>query len=88
MCAIPTEEKQLRARLWWAVYTEDKWLSLLMGRPPYISDNEWDVALLEESDFSIPVSVPFADVTHADLMRSFRDMARLSVIASSVQVSF
>ncbi|ENH69263.1 Urease [Fusarium oxysporum f. sp. cubense race 1] len=88
MCAIPTEEKQLRARLWWALYTEDKWLSLLMGRPPYISEDEWDVSPLEESDFSVPISVPFADVTHAELTRPFRDMSRLSAIASLVQSSF
>lgn len=88
MCAIPTEEKQLRARLWWALYTEDKWLSLLMGRPPYISHNEWDVAQLEETDFSIPSSIPFTDVSHAESTRPFRDIARLSVIASSVQASF
>ncbi|KAF5650937.1 urea amidohydrolase (urease) alpha subunit [Fusarium sp. NRRL 25303] len=88
MCAIPTEEKQLRARLWWALYTEDKWLSLLMGRPPYISHNEWDVAQLEETDFSIPSNIPFTDVSHAELTRPFRDIARLSVIASSVQASF
>ncbi|EMT69639.1 Urease [Fusarium odoratissimum] len=88
MCAIPTEEKQLRARLWWALYTEDKWLSLLMGRPPYISEDEWDVSPLEESDFSVPISVPFADVIHAELTRPFRDMSRLSAIASLVQSSF
>ncbi|RKK41474.1 hypothetical protein BFJ66_g10972 [Fusarium oxysporum f. sp. cepae] len=88
MCAIPTEEKQLRARLWWALYTEDKWISLLMGRPPYISEDEWDVSPLEESDFSVPISVPFADITHAELARPFRDMSRLSAIASLVQSSF
>ncbi|KAM5364173.1 hypothetical protein ACJA88_013127 [Fusarium oxysporum] len=88
MCAIPTEEKQLRARLWWALYTEDKWISLLMGRPPYISEDEWDVSPLEESDFSVPISVPFADITHAELTRPFRDMSRLSAIASLVQSSF
>jgi hypothetical protein len=70
------------------LYTEDKWLSLLMGRPPYISEDEWDVSPLEESDFSVPISVPFADVTHAELTRPFRDMSRLSAIASLVQSSF
>lgn len=76
MCAIPTEEKQLRARLWWALYTEDKWLSLLMGRPPYISHSEWDVAQLEETNLSIPGSIPFTDVSHAKLTRPLRNMAR------------
>ncbi|XEV01275.1 hypothetical protein FSHL1_006562 [Fusarium sambucinum] len=88
MCAVPAEEKQLRARLWWALYTEDKWLSLLMGRPPYISEDEWDVGELEENDFTIPLITPCTDTGHAELTRPFRDMARLSVIARSVQSSF
>ncbi|KAI8649061.1 hypothetical protein NCS55_01479600 [Fusarium keratoplasticum] len=88
MCAIPTEEKQIRARLWWALYTEDKLLSLLMGRPSYISEAEWDVGELDESDFSVPASIPLTDLSHAKLTGPFRDMVRLSVIANSVQSSF
>ncbi|KAF5228104.1 hypothetical protein FAUST_11324 [Fusarium austroamericanum] len=87
MCAIPAEEKQLRTRLWWALYIEDSWLSLLMGRPPYISDDEWDVGELDGTDFAIPTSIPCTDVGHAEITRPFRDMARLSVIAHSVQSS-
>ncbi|RGP60881.1 hypothetical protein FSPOR_10382 [Fusarium sporotrichioides] len=88
MCAIPTEEKELRARLWWALYIEDSWLSLLMGRPPYISENEWDVGELDDNDFTTPNSVPCTDTAHVELAKPFRDMARLSVIAHSVQSSF
>ncbi|CAF3618896.1 unnamed protein product [Fusarium graminearum] len=87
MCAIPAEEKQMRARLWWALYIEDSWLSLLMGRPPYISDDEWDVGELDDTDFAIPTSIPCTNVGHAEITRPFRDMARLSVIAHSVQSS-
>ncbi|QPC69155.1 hypothetical protein HYE67_011386 [Fusarium culmorum] len=87
MCAIPAEEKQLRARLWWALYVEGSWLSLLMGRPPYISDDEWDVGELDDTDFAIPTSIPCTDIGHAEVTRPFRDMARLSVIAQSVQSS-
>ena len=88
MCAIPAEEKQIRVRLWWAIYIEDKWLSLLMGRPPYICAAEWDVGELTESEFTVPPTVPLADILHADLTRPFRDMARLSTIADTVQSSF
>lgn len=88
ICAIPTEEKQIRHRLWWALYIEDKWVSLLMGRPSYIYDAEWDVGELGESDFTTPMNIPLTDVSHADFTRPFRDMSRLSVIASSVQSSF
>ncbi|KAL1839806.1 hypothetical protein VTK73DRAFT_3912 [Phialemonium thermophilum] len=48
---IPAWEKRLRRRLWWAVYLEDKWTSLLLGRPPIIRPDEWDVLDLDEGDF-------------------------------------
>jgi hypothetical protein len=47
---IPAWEKRLRRRLWWAVYLEDKWTSLLLGRPPIIHPDEWDIWDLEDSD--------------------------------------
>jgi hypothetical protein len=53
MWGIPAWEKRLRRRLWWAVYAEDKWRSLLMGRPPYIHPAEWDVSDLDEGDFLV-----------------------------------
>ncbi|OJJ88404.1 Zn(II)2Cys6 transcription factor [Aspergillus glaucus CBS 516.65] len=48
---LPAWEKRLRRRLWWAIYSEDKWRSLLMGRPPYIRHDEWDVTDLDDQDF-------------------------------------
>ena len=45
MWGIPAWEKRLRRRLWWAVYAEDKWRSLLLGRPPYIHAGEWDIVM-------------------------------------------
>ncbi|KAL2834573.1 hypothetical protein BJY01DRAFT_239150 [Aspergillus pseudoustus] len=48
---MPLWERRLRRRLWWAIYSEDKWRALLFGRPPYIRLDEWDVTDLDESDF-------------------------------------
>ncbi|CBF83901.1 Zn(II)2Cys6 transcription factor [Aspergillus nidulans FGSC A4] len=48
---IPFWERRLRRRLWWAIYSEDKWHALLMGRPPYINEYEWDVTDIDEADF-------------------------------------
>jgi hypothetical protein len=48
---MPLWERRLRRRLWWAIYIEDKWRALLLGRPPYIRQDEWDVTDLDESDF-------------------------------------
>ncbi|KGO48660.1 Transcription factor, fungi [Penicillium expansum] len=48
---IPPWEKRLRRRLWWAVYVEDKWRSLLAGRPSFIHPDENDIFELSASDF-------------------------------------
>ncbi|OGM50055.1 fungal specific transcription factor domain protein [Aspergillus bombycis] len=87
---LPAWERRLRRRLWWAIYAEDKWRSLLMGRPPYIRHDEWDVTELDDNDFHIdetqivllsPPSSPLAqDVLHA---QQFQCFARLSLIAES-----
>ncbi|KAG9252292.1 fungal-specific transcription factor domain-containing protein [Emericellopsis atlantica] len=50
---IPTWEKRLRRRLWWALYMEDKWTGLLMGRPPMIQKDEWDIFDLKEADLEL-----------------------------------
>lgn len=88
MCAIPAEEKQIRRRVWWAIYIEDKWLSLLLGRPPYIRQEEWDVGDLDERDFGPPSYVLFSNALLVKVAAPFRDMARLAVIADCVQSSF
>lgn len=81
MYAIPAKEKRLRRRLWWAVYIEDKWLSLLLGRPSYIQQGEFDVSELSEFDFL------GSGITAAESHRVFQDCARLAVIADSLRVS-
>ncbi|KAL4804171.1 hypothetical protein BDV18DRAFT_166301 [Aspergillus unguis] len=70
---MPLWERRLRTRLWWAIYCEDKWRALLMGRPPYIRSDEWDVTDLDEADFEGAPAVKF--------MR----MAKLARIADEVQ---
>lgn len=90
MWGIPAWEKRLRRRLWWAVYAEDKWRSLLMGRPPFIRREEWDVSELDAGDFIFqahsgaqghagvggPVEVPF------------RFLVDLAQIAETIHDSF
>jgi hypothetical protein len=87
MFGIPAQEKRLRRRLWWAVYVEDKFMSLLMGRPPYIHQDEWDVTELQDSDFDLQYSfqsvAPFTSSAHIP----FRHMTRLALVAESIQQS-
>ncbi|OAA46814.1 fungal specific transcription factor [Metarhizium rileyi] len=86
MFGIPAREKGLRRRLWWAVFIEDKWMSLLLGRPPYIRRNEWDTSELDSADFE-PHSASYPETLGAGPYTAFRDMARLALVADSIQES-
>ncbi|KAI5460944.1 hypothetical protein BGZ63DRAFT_357995 [Mariannaea sp. PMI_226] len=50
---IPEWEKRLRRRLWWVVYSEAIWRSLLLGLPQPIQAGQWEVTPLGEKDFLI-----------------------------------
>lgn len=86
MFGIPAREKRLRRRLWWAVFIEDKWMSLLLGRPPYIRRNEWDTSELDSADFELHPA-PYPETLGSGAYMAFRDMARLAVVADSIQES-
>ncbi|GAM82686.1 hypothetical protein ANO11243_006680 [Dothideomycetidae sp. 11243] len=49
---LPLWERRLRKRLSWAVYMQDKWSSLVFGRPSHIHVSEWAVAPLTMEDFN------------------------------------
>ncbi|KAF9887206.1 hypothetical protein FE257_010460 [Aspergillus nanangensis] len=93
---LPAWERRLRRRLWWAIYVEDKWRCLVMGRPPYIRSDEWDVTDLADEDFhmtSILYNVPqefspegqypWANVP----TQPFRELVGLARIADELQQS-
>ncbi|KAK4096817.1 hypothetical protein N658DRAFT_518997 [Parathielavia hyrcaniae] len=44
-------EKGLRKRLAWALYMQDKWGALVHGRPSHLTVADWDVRLVDASDF-------------------------------------
>ncbi|OAL00678.1 hypothetical protein IQ06DRAFT_182280, partial [Phaeosphaeriaceae sp. SRC1lsM3a] len=48
---IPSWERGLRKRLAWALFMQDKWGSLVHGRPSHIAPSDWEVQSLEEEDF-------------------------------------
>ncbi|KAM0704586.1 hypothetical protein Q7P35_008820 [Cladosporium inversicolor] len=51
---IPAWEIQLRRRLAWATFVQDKWLALNFGRSSHINPEDWDVSPLQEYDFEEP----------------------------------
>jgi hypothetical protein len=48
---IPSWERGLRKRLAWVLFMQDKWGSLVHGRPSHVTSSDWDVQPLEEEDF-------------------------------------
>jgi len=57
---VPPWERGLRKRLAWALYMQDKWGSLVHGRPSHIFASNWAVQPLSISDF------PDADFDESD----------------------
>ncbi|KIW63823.1 hypothetical protein PV04_08795 [Phialophora macrospora] len=100
---IPNWEKRLRRRLWWGVYSEEKWRSVLMGRPSLIAGDQWIVSEPTADDFDIdtpPVSVrdlpPEVDdfLQHLEMVRAksengllFRHLIRLARIVDDVSTA-
>jgi hypothetical protein len=48
---VPSWERGLRKRLAWALFMQDKWGSLVHGRPTHINPVDWEVQCLIEDDF-------------------------------------
>lgn len=92
--SIPRTERNVRKRLAWALYMQDRWTAVAYGRPVHIHDDDWAVTQLEDADFAD------CDLTEAreseEERRSmtvtgkqhFLRMVRLSQILSNVLSGF
>jgi hypothetical protein len=49
--SIPLWERGLRKRIAWALYMQDKWSSLIHGRPSHIFSANWAVKPITDEDF-------------------------------------
>ncbi|KAK3110769.1 hypothetical protein LTR53_014602 [Teratosphaeriaceae sp. CCFEE 6253] len=82
---IPLWEISLRRRLSWSVFMQDKWTTLLAGRPSRISSDFWGVNHLHLDD--IPRDAEDEAAGSAEVQRGrlvFVNMAGLTVILSDV----
>ncbi|OJD40659.1 fungal specific transcription factor domain protein [Diplodia corticola] len=77
--SIPHWERRLRRRLAWAVYVQDKWLSLNFGRSSHIQMDDWDVEPLSQDDFDDAGSTQFALCNH------FLHLVALTQIVAQIQ---
>ncbi|KAJ5318409.1 hypothetical protein N7476_004829 [Penicillium atrosanguineum] len=79
---IPEDQKKRRRRLWWAVYMQDKWTALTLGRPSYIHDDQHDVEQVEVTDIiPDPKASPRTELLPAQV---FVAAARLTSILADI----
>ncbi|KAI1863196.1 uncharacterized protein JN550_009722 [Neoarthrinium moseri] len=89
--SIPNWEKNLRKRLSWALYMQDRWTALAYGRPVHIHHDDWTVRELENLDFADCDSSTSDDDRRsisATGKTQFIHMVRLTQLLSSVLSSF
>lgn len=88
---LPKWERGLRKRLAWAVYMEDKWLSLKNSRPSHINENNWMIVPLVEEDFPEKhgdgdLKEGSSDIENGKKM--FQNLIELSMILSDILNQF
>ena len=86
--SLSPAEKGLRKRLAWALYMQDKWCSLIHGRPSAISGNNWAVLDLEDEDFESEAKT-MSNEEHSQSKRLiFKQMVLLTGILATVLDTF
>lgn len=78
-------EKGLRKRLAWALYMQDKWCSLIHGRPYVIYKSNWAVKALTRDDFDT-LKATSEDAERGQAL--FKEMVSLTEILSTVLDTF
>ena len=88
---LSSAEKGLRKRLAWALYMQDKWCSLIHGRPSTLYKTNWAVQPLTDEDFGpsnriLEPPLPLSDVQRGRSL--FMQMVTLTEILSTVIDTF
>ncbi|KAI9806658.1 MAG: hypothetical protein M1825_006115 [Sarcosagium campestre] len=87
---IPSWERGLRKRLAWALFMQDKWGSLIHGRPSHIFSSNWAVEAVTDADFEGSTSeAADGDDVEAEKMRLlFTETIALTGLLSDVLDTF
>lgn len=94
---IPPWEKRLRRRLWWAIFSEEKWRSMVRGVPSIINQDQWDVSELTDEDFAVITRLESTNTNDAITTSTassdtkgmrFRYLVSLSLILSAIYDAF
>lgn len=85
---LPKWERGLRTRLAWALFVQDKWLSLIEGRPSHIDVHKnWMVKNLTKEDFPETAADDNEEAGSADVENGrilFMEMVNLSRIVAKI----
>lgn len=88
---VSDDECSLRKRLAWAIYSQDKWCSLIHGRPSLISKAHWAVQSLDQDEYILILDESRDDVVTDETKRGqdlFTQMVALTEILSTVLDTF
>ncbi|KAH8690613.1 fungal-specific transcription factor domain-containing protein [Talaromyces proteolyticus] len=92
---ISETDKKRRIRLWWAVYMQDKWVALTLGRPSFLHDEQSNVPMVTISDFdhgesevSYLSALASSRIMYSVSTGMFVAMAELSVLLSDILSTF
>ncbi|KAH8695471.1 fungal-specific transcription factor domain-containing protein [Talaromyces proteolyticus] len=80
--SVPTWERQLRRRLWWALWVMEKWVALARGMPSHLHDDDSDVTSIAISDIQNTLS------THGDNHAHLYHLVNLTGILSDIQHTY
>lgn len=88
--SIPQWEKNLRKRLAWALFLQDKWTSMAFGRPSHIHGSNWGLEALTLADFDGLTPNPEVESNEYELAgkAQFLEMIHLSQYLSEIQDRF
>ena len=79
---VPEREIELRRKLWWAMWSMEKWCSLARGMPSHLHADQFDVEPLKAGEF--PVETRSEQEPHLH----FQALVSLTTILSEVQNEF
>ncbi|KAH8670134.1 fungal-specific transcription factor domain-containing protein [Tricladium varicosporioides] len=84
--SLTPSDRSRRIRIWWSLYTQDAFLSLLLGRPSYLNPENHSVPLPTLEDFS-HLGLQGEEIGFGPA-RMLISMSHLSVIISSLLSTF
>jgi hypothetical protein len=79
---VPEREIKLRRKLWWAMWSMEKWCSLARGMPSHLHADQFDVESLRPNDISVESNSQQEHHLH------FQALVSLTTILSEVQNEF